>query len=317
MVMNKIKSFFCLVRWPNLLMTAMMMLLVYHCVMSPLAYYAAVDVFPPSHTFILLVISLIFIVAGGYVINDYFDVETDKLNKPDKVLIPNVFSQKEAKLFYVILTFIGLLSGLVSCIMVFGVKFYILFAVIVLITCLLYSYSSTYKRKLIWGNLIVSFLVAVAVFLPYLFEILYLSDNLLMLSTCKELAENIVYFVLIYSVFAFLLTFIREIVKDAEDAEGDGKTHCRTMPVVYGLSVTKTVLYLFVLLLLMLLSYYGLLLFELKLFVAFSCVAIVGLSALFFIFKIYRAKERKDFRSLSVLSKVMMFIGLLSMLFLK
>lgn len=315
--MNKIKSFFSLIRWSNLLMTALMMLLVYHCVMSPLAYYSSVYVFPPSHTFVLLVISLIFIVAGGYVINDYFDVETDKLNKPDKVLIPNVFSQKEAELFYGILTFIGLLSGLISCIMVFGVKFYILFAVIVLITCLLYSYSSVYKRKLLWGNLIVSFLVAVAVFLPYLFEILYLSDNLLMLSTCKELAKNVVYFVLIYSVFAFLLTFIREIVKDAEDAEGDGKTHCRTMPVVCGLSVTKIVLYFLVLLLLLLLSYYGLILFELKLFVAFSCIAMVGLSALFFIFKIYKAKERNDFRLLSILSKVMMFIGLLSMLFLK
>lgn len=315
--MNKVKSFFKLIRWQNLLMTAMMMLLVYHCVMSPLSYFSSVDVFPPSYTFVLLVVSLVFIVAGGYVINDWFDVETDKFNKPDKVLIPNVFSQKEAKLFYVILTFIGLVTGLISSIMVLNVDFYVLFAVIALIACLLYSYSSTYKRKLLVGNLIVSSLVAIAVFLPYIFEILYLSDNLLMLSTCKELAKNIVYFVLIYTIFAFVLTFIREIIKDVEDVDGDGKTHCRTIPVVYGLRKTKTILYVFVIFLLILLSFYGFILFELELFMAFSCIIIVGLSSLLLILKIYKAKEYKEFSWMSVLAKVMMFIGLLSMVFLR
>jgi 4-hydroxybenzoate polyprenyltransferase len=256
-------------------------------------------------------------VAGGYVINDWFDVETDKFNKPDKVLIPNVFSQKEAKLFYVILTFIGLATGLISSIMVLNVDFYVLFAVIALIACLLYSYSSTYKRKLLVGNLIVSSLVAIAVFLPYIFEILYLSDNLLMLSTCKELAKNIVYFVLIYTIFAFVLTFIREIIKDVEDVDGDGKTHCRTIPVVYGLRKTKTILYVFVIFLLILLSFYGFILFELELFMTFSCIIIVGLSSLLLILKIYKAKEYKEFIWMSVLAKVMMFIGLLSMVFLR
>lgn len=315
--MNKIKSFFCLIRWSNLLMIAIMMLLVYHCVMSPLSYFSSVDVFPPSYTFYLLTISLIFIVAGGYVINDWFDVETDKFNKPNKVLIPNVFSPKEAKSFYVILTFIGLVAGLISSIMVLNVKFYMLFAVIVLIACSLYSYSSTYKRKLFVGNLIVSLLVALAVFLPYLFEILYLSDNLLMLSACNDLAKNIVYFVLIYTVFAFLLTLIREIIKDVEDTEGDGRTHCRTIPVIFGLSKTKTILYILIVLLLMLMFLYKLILIELELFVALSLIITLGLLSFVLIVGIYRAKEYKDFHALSIVSKVMMFIGLLSMLFLR
>ena len=293
------------------------MLLVYYCVMSPLSYYSAVDVFPSSIAFCLLVMSLIFIVAGGYVVNDYFDVETDMINKPNKLLIPNVFSLKETKLFYVILTFIGLVSGLISSIMVLNVKFYMLFSVIVLITCFLYSYSSTYKKKFFVGNLIVSFLVAIAVFLPYMFEILYLSDNLLMLSTCKDLAKNVVYFVVIYTVFAFLLTLIREIIKDAEDADGDGKTHCRSIPVICGLNRTKTVLYILVILLFLFLLVYGFILFELKLFMAFAFIMFVGLSLVLLIVKIYKAKEYKDFHSLSTLAKLMMSIGLLSMLFLR
>lgn len=315
--MNKIKSFFKLVRWGNLLMTALMMLLVYRCVLSPLSYYSTIDLFPPSYSFVLFVISLVFIVAGGYVINDCFDIETDKFNKPDKVLIPNVFSHKEAMSFYVILTFVGLASGLASSILVLNVKFYFLFTILVLLACLLYSYSSTYKKKLIWGNLIASFSVALAVFLPYLFELLYLSDNLLMLSTCKELVKNIVWFVLIYTVFAFLLTFIREIIKDAEDVEGDGRTHCRTIPVVLGLSRTKTVVYVLVVFLLLLLLAYNLILFEMELFMALALIAIVILCSFILVVKIFKAKESKDFRVSSTLVKVMMFIGLLSMLFLR
>ena len=315
--MNKIKSFFKLIRWSNLLMIAMMMMLVYHCVMSPLSYYSDVDVFPPSLAFYLLVISLIFIVAGGYAINDYFDVETDKFNRPEKTLIPNIFSRKEVKCYYGVLTIIGLASGLVSSIMVLNVKFYLLFAVLFLITCLLYSYSARYKRKLFTGNFVVSLLVAIAVFLPYLYEMLYLSDNLLILAKCNDVARNIVYFVLTYSLFAFLLTLIREIIKDAEDAEGDGYTHCRTIPVVYGLNKTKTILYVFILMLLSLLFVYESILFKMELFVAFALITTVALLTFLLIFRIYKAKEYKAFHRLSVLSKVMMLIGLLSMLVLR
>ena len=146
--MNKIKAFFKLVRWTNLLIIAVMMCLVNYCLMSSLHTSEIVGVVPSSPAFVLLVISLVFIVAGGYAINDYFDVETDKLNKPGKALIPNIFSHKEVKCFYGVLTIIGLASGLVSSIMVLNVKFYLLFAVLILITCLLYSYSARYKRKL-------------------------------------------------------------------------------------------------------------------------------------------------------------------------
>ena len=294
-----------------------MLLLVYRCLMSPLAYYAVLDVFPNPPAFFLFVMSLVFIVAGGYVINDCFDVEADKVNKPDKALIPNVFSQKEANLFYVVLTFVGLVSGLVSCVMVLNVKFYMLFAIIVLVAGLFYSYSSTYKKKLFVGNLIVSLLALMAVFLPYLFEVLYLSDNLLILSTCRDLVKNVVYFVLIYAVFAFLLTLIREIIKDAEDADGDGRTHCRTIPVVYGISKTKAILYVLTIFLVLFLLVYELLLLELELFVVSAFIALVILSSLVLIVKIYKAKECKDFHGLSILTKVMMITGLLSMLFLR
>lgn len=299
------------------MMIAMTMFLVYYCLMSPLSYFGITDAMPHSSAFLMLVMSLIFIVAGGYVINDYFDVETDKVNKPDKVLINNVFTEKQSLFFYWILTFLGLTFGLLSCVIALKDKFYLLFAVMVLIACLLYSYSSTYKRKFFIGNFVVSLLVSLSVFLPYLFEVLYLTNNVSVLAESKILITNILYFVVIYTMFAFLLTLIREIVKDAEDYEGDVKIHCRTIPVVCGVNKTKTVLYLLLALLIVLLFAYLYILLEFGLFVTFTMIVSVALCSIFLAVKIYKAKGQKDFHALSIMTKVMMLIGLLSMLFLR
>ena len=105
--------------------------------------------------------------------------------------------------------------------------------------------------------------------------------------------------------------------KDVEDMDGDGRTHCRTIPVVYGLSKTKTMLYILVVLLLILLFAYLLILFKLQLFAVFAFIAVVTLCSIILIVKIFKAKEKKCFHSLSNMTKVMMLIGILSMLFLR
>lgn len=313
--MNKIKAFFKLTRWSNLLMIAIMMLLVYYCLMSPLFVSGIASVMPSPPAFQLLLISLIFIVAGGYVINDLFDVEIDKLNKPDKLIVTRNFTEKETKISYIMLTTIGLASGLVSSLMIEKNDFLTLFALLTLLVALLYSYSSTYKKKFFVGNLIVSLSVAFAVFLPWLFELLYLSDNILVLSASKELMMGVLPFVLIYTAFAFLMTLIREIIKDAEDYKGDSVTRCRTIPIVLGINKTKTILYIMITILMSVLLYYNYILFNLKLYVAFAMMLLIVVCSIFLLVKIYKADVKNDFHFLSGLSKVMMLIGILSMLF--
>lgn len=313
--MNKIKAFFRLTRWSNLLMITIMMLLVYYCLMSPLIVSGIVSVMPSPPAFLLLLISLIFIVAGGYVINDFFDVEIDKLNKPDKLIVTKEFTEKETKISYIMLTTIGLASGLVSSLMIEKSDFLTLFALLSLLVALLYSYSSTYKKKFFVGNLIVSLSVAFAVFLPWLFEMLYLSDNLLILSASKELMMGVLPSVLIYTAFAFLMTLIREIIKDAEDYKGDSVTRCRTIPIVLGINKTKTILYIMISILFLVLSYYSFTLFNSKLYVAFVMMLIIVVCSILLLVKIYKADVKNDFHFLSSLSKVMMLIGILSMLF--
>ena len=229
--MRTFGAFFKLVRWPNLIITALMMCLVHRCLMQ----------MESSAAFTLLVISMVLIQAGGYVINDIFDMEIDAINKPEKQIVGKVFTEKQCNLFYIVLTIIGLACALAASVMALGNKFITIFACMALLACLLYSYSSRYKKKLVIGNIIVSLSVAFAVFVPWLFEMIYISKHELLLITMQPLMRISLRFVLVYTAFAFLLTLIREIVKDMEDVEGDGRSHCRTIPIVWGMKAAQII----------------------------------------------------------------------------
>ena len=229
--MKTFGAFFKLVRWPNLIITALMMCLVHRCLMQ----------MESSAAFTLLVISMVLIQAGGYVINDIFDMEIDAINKPEKQIVGKVFTEKQCNLFYIVLTIIGLACALAASVMALGNKFITIFACMALLACLLYSYSSRYKKKLVIGNIIVSLSVAFAVFVPWLFEMIYISKHELLLITMQPLMRISLRFVLVYTAFAFLLTLIREIVKDMQDVKGDGRSHCRTIPIVWGMKAAQII----------------------------------------------------------------------------
>ena len=229
--MKKLGAFFRLVRWPNLLITALMMCLVYHNLTGMISTVG----------FTLLVISMVLIVAGGYVINDIFDMDIDEINKPDKLIVGKYFSEKQSNFIYWSLTIIGLACALVSSVMTFGKSFLTIFSCMVLLTCILYSYSNGYKKKLVIGNVIVSLSVAFAVFLPWLFVMLYLMKNDMLVENYEVLMHISLRLVLIYTAFAFLMTLIREIVKDIQDVKGDGWSHCRTIPIIWGVKTAQII----------------------------------------------------------------------------
>ena len=124
-------------------------------------------------------------------------------------------------------------------------------------------------------------------------------------------------FVMIYTAFAFLMTLIREIIKDVEDYKGDSVTHCRTLPIVLGVKKTKTILYIMIAVLMLILFYYSFILFNLKLYVAFVMMSLIVVCSILLITKILKADDKNDFHFLSSLSKIMMLIGILSMLFIR
>lgn len=314
--MKKIGAFFKLVRWPNLLITALTMCLVWHCIMGISSTLA----------FTLLVIAMVLIQAGGYVINDIFDMDIDAINKPEKRIVGKIFTERQANLYYIALTIIGLGCGLAASIMANGKNFYTIFAALILLACFLYSYSSRYKKELIIGNLIVSLSVAFAVFLPWLFQVLSMLGDQEMLLENQEWMHVTLHIVLIYTVFAFMMTLIREIVKDMEDVKGDGRSHCRTIPVVWGMNTA-----LIIVIALSFLTCLGVSITSDYLYKEFglsitsymlkaSYLLLLGFGIAGNTYSLLNDKSKKtgkNFHIQSIAMKIIMLIGVLSMFFIK
>ncbi len=314
--MKKILAFFKLTRWINLLFTALVMCLVYHCVMGIASNVA----------FTLIVISMVLIQAGGYVINDIFDMEIDAINKPEKLIVGKIFTEKQCNVFYIALTIIGLACGIVASVMTLGNNAVTIIASLVLLACLLYSYSSRYKKKPVVGNLIVSVSVAFAVFLPWLFQVLNMLGNEEMIIENQEWLRVTFHIVLIYTVFAFLMTLIREIVKDMEDVKGDALSHCRTIPIVWGVNTAQIIVVA-----LSFITCLGISIVEnhlnKDLGLAITSYMLIAAGVLLFVFVMLRNayslvastpdRTEKQFHIQSIILKISMLIGVLSMFFIK
>lgn len=314
--MKKIGAFFKLVRWPNLLITALTMCLVWHCIMSV----------PSTLAFTLLVIAMVLIQGGGYVINDIFDMDIDAINKPDKRIVGKIFTERQAKLYYIALTIIGLGCGLAASIMANGKNFYTIFAALILLACFLYSYSSRYKKELVIGNLIVSLSVAFAVFLPWLFQVLSMLCDQEMLLENQEWMHVTLHIVLIYTVFAFLMTLIREIIKDMEDVKGDGRSHCRTIPIVWGMNAAQIIVLVLCFLTFLMICYaesylnneFGLKITSYMLYASgLLLVFVVMTNNLYTLISNKDGRTVKMFHFQSIVMKISMLIGVLSMVFIK
>lgn len=311
--MNKIGAFFKLVRWPNLLITALTMCLVYHCVMH----------MGSTWMFTLIVISMVLIQAGGYVINDIFDKDIDMVNKPEKLIVDKIFTERQCKLFYIVLTVMGLACALVASIMALGKSFITIFAFMVLLACLLYTYSQRYKKELVIGNLIVSISVAFAVFLPWIFQMLYISKHELLLITLRPLMQYSIHIVLIYTAFAFLMTLIREIVKDMEDVVGDGRSNCRTIPIIWGIKTAQIIVMVLGLLAFVMIVYAKQYLYDYGFVVTSYMLYGSGIFMLVMLFgNVFSLldsslKTSKQFHIQSIALKISMLVGVLSMFFIK
>jgi len=218
------------IRWPNLLITLLTLSISQYLLIKPINSELGIDFNLNLMDFVLLGLSVVFIMAGGYIINDYFDIETDLENK--RFNMTALIGKNKTKLIYIALTLSGLLYGLWLVIKLDAIGLYSvhLFSVLLLLL-----YSRSLKSTPLAGNLIVAILCGIIPILPLLFE--------------NESIKNLFhpsYFILIFlAFFAFLSTLIRELVKDMEDVEGDKKTGKMTLPVVMGMKSSRALTILF------------------------------------------------------------------------
>jgi 4-hydroxybenzoate polyprenyltransferase len=260
----------------------------------------------PWYDFILLVTATLFITAGGYVINDYFDIKTDLINK-GKVIVGTKIPRRKAMMWHNILNIAGVSIGLYIS---WKAGYIVMGAIFLIVSGLLYFYSASYKRQFLIGNIIVAILTAMVPLLVVFYEWPALYRYYAVYAITTPEFDFILYWIGGFALFAFLTTLTREIIKDIEDFEGDMAYGRNTVPVVIGVFSAKIVsISLIILTIVMLYIVWRFYLYDNITLLYLSCAVVLPL--LFVIYKVLVSQNRKQLHSASSIMKIVMLTGVL------
>jgi 4-hydroxybenzoate polyprenyltransferase len=302
--MQLIVAFFKLVRLPNLFFMALTQVLFQYCIYHKLYK----DNIPPGDTysFFLLVTASLFIAAAGYIINDYFDINIDEINKPHKMVVDKIISRRWAIAWHFMLSGMGVLLTIFA--LPFAQKWYLILANL-LCVILLWLYSVQFKKSLLTGNIVISLLTAWTILFIF-FSKVNLQDAF------QPGHQRLFRLAILYAGFAFVISLIREAIKDMEDMPGDQKYGCRTMPIAWGINATKVYIavWLLVLMAVLLLLQVYILQFQWWFAVAYNVPAIIIPLGIIFL-KLKNSYTTAHFHTLSTYAKLVMLTGILSMIF--
>ena len=291
-----------LIRYQNLLMLAFMQVLFRYAFLKQQNIPLALSDWQYS----LLVLSTVLIAGAGYVINNIFDTETDSINKPKDVVIGKGITETSGYNIYIALNITGVAIGFYLSNVIQRPGFATIF---IFIASLLYFYSTTLKQIMILGNFVVAFLLAMSVIIIGFFDIFpaTVAENKAQMASLFSILTD-------YALFAFMINFIREIVKDIEDVDGDYNQGMNTLPIAIGISRTTKIAAIlsivpFISLLLYIKNYFV----ENGLFiVTLYSFTLVLAPLLYFIIKLFTAKSKKEFHHLSNILKLILLFGILS-----
>lgn len=233
-----IKDYCRLIRWMNLLLLAILLWVMNYWVAVPVLQTSLFDAMLPWWQMLLLIAANVLIAAGGYVINDYFDIKIDRINKPDELIITNTVTKQQAMRLHQVLTIIGAAAGLAVA---WFCRSWSLGLVMILVPGLLWFYSSSYKRQFILGNLMVAFFAALSPLTVAMANVGSLNHRFGVLMDYSPVGQQLYLWLGGFALFAFLTTLMREMMKDMQDQQGDRELECHTLPVRFGEWATKWV----------------------------------------------------------------------------
>ncbi len=222
-----------LIRWKNLIIILGTMLIMRYFVLIPILQNYGLDYYFADTGFIFLCLSALLIAAGGNVINDYFDRKTDYINRPDSVIVGFSVKRRIVIAIHLILSIFGVIAGFIASYYAGSLKYGLFF---ILIFYVLWKYSTYLKKTVFFGNFTVALMIALIPAIVGISECLAIKNTIGELSVAELKSVKIsTSFLLGFAVFAFIYNFIREIVKDMEDIEGDLKTGVKSIAVKLGI----------------------------------------------------------------------------------
>lgn len=263
-----------------------------------------VDLALSDFNYILLVIATVCVAAGGYVINNIMDQETDEIAKPHNRVVGFSISETVAYNWYIGLTIVGVGIGFYLSNVIYKPTFASMF---ILVATLLYMYATSFKQIPVLGNVVVALLLSTSIIIIGLFDILPAidADNRFRMKEAFSILMD-------YAIFAFIINLIREIVKDLEDMDGDYQSGINTLPITIGIPKTKIIVGILTIISIGILAYYiNSNLFELDYVIYYTMVFIIG-PLIYFGVKLMNAETKKQLHHLSLVLKIILFFGILS-----
>jgi 4-hydroxybenzoate polyprenyltransferase len=311
--MNPILAFLKASRWLNLLIIAYTQIAIKYFVMDPFIRFHDLEPALSNLDMMMLIGSTLLIAAAGNIINDYFDLKIDRINKPDRIVVGRFIKRRHAMAAHIALTTIGLIIGTALSI---KVGIWQLFFIHVFWIITLWYYSTELKYLFFWGNLAVAACIAMVPLSVGLFEIPTLLGNYT--EQLQELDEiryffrqftyHLFFWVLGFTAFAFLVTLAREITKDIIDIEGDKAFYCKTVPISLGIPKTKifvSVIYALIL--------FGVLFIQQVYVPDLYSTIYLGILAILVIattMLTYRAQNKAEFKRASTFNKILTVLGI-------
>lgn len=308
---NKFFAFIKFIRLPNVIIVILTQFLLRYAILAPLLYDGDTEVMSTLPDFSVLVLAIILITVGANVINDYFDVKIDRINRPELQVVGKTVSLKRAMGLHLLLSGIGVILGFYLSWRIKLFSFGLIFPFGVV---LLWFYSAKYKYMLLWGNLIVAICSAMVIMMVFLFEFFWLRLHPEFFSDVLPDILLVIKIFLAYALFAFLVSLFREIIKDMEDIKGDEAGGCRTLPLVAGMKASRWTVAVLVILTMALLGYAQVILYRIGIMTAFwfllvTCQFTMG----YIIYGIFGSNTKDEFHILSNVCKIVMLAGILSM----
>jgi 4-hydroxybenzoate polyprenyltransferase len=312
------KAYLKLIRWPNLCIVILTMVLMRYAILQPVLSMMNVSLLGlpgtissmalqfPLADFILLVTATVLITAAGYVINDYFDIKTDLINR-GKVLVGTSIPRRQAMKWHNIFNIGGVAIGFYVS---WKTGYFLMGILFLLVSGMLYFYSASYKRQFLIGNIIVAILTAMVPMLVVLYEAPALYRYYSLNAAQPPDITLLFYWVGGFALFAFMTTLTREIIKDIEDFAGDVAYGRKTIPVVIGILTTRIVSVCLVLITLAMLYLVWFFLIHDTITLIYISLAVAA-PLLFVIYLLIVSKSRRQLHSASRIMKIVMLTGIL------
>lgn len=328
--MNPIVAFAKLIRLPNLLIIALVQYAIRYGIIYPILSNSIADnvelqLQMSNIDFLLITLSTVMIAAAGYIINDYFDLKTDRVNRPDRIIVGKYIKRRVVMGAHIVINTIAIIIGAYVAYKVGNLK---LVTIQLLSAGALWYYSVSFKKQVLIGNVVVALLAALVPLVAGLYEVILQHANATVIVNgllpyvdaemndvmplFQLILSNIMKWVLGFSLFAFLTTIVREVIKDIEDYDGDKKYFSNTLPVVYGKEKGKIVAQFFALIIVVLVGFLQYMQIQSEdVNSAMYFLITVQIPLLYIVYKLRQAKQKGDYSKLSTYTKLVMLFGIM------